>query len=399
MSRHAATWLAWSLCALSVALLLGGIVLSRLASATEPEPYFYTVFGLSLVLTFSGVGAVVAARHPHNLIGWIFCGVGLVGGFSGGLAEGYATYWLAAGSGPGSLGEAAAWFVSWSWIPLVLVPATFLLLLFPDGKLPSPRWRPVVWCAGAGIIGFIVGESLNAGPLEDYPRLANPYGIESLVLDVLQAAAALLVLGSVVASGVSLVVRVRHAGAELRQQIKWLAYAGMVAVATILAGSVVGGLWSEMVANVMILVALLGLPVSTGIAIVKHRLYDIDLIINRTIVYGLLTVVLALLYFCGVTATQAVFQTLTGHEQPPQLAIVASTLAIAALFNPLRWRIQGYIDRRFYRRKYDARKTLESYSAKLRDETDLDSLTDDLVGVVRETLQPAHVTLWLRSRK
>jgi hypothetical protein len=373
-----------------------------MASATEPEPYLYAALGLPLVLSFSGVGAVVAASHPRNPIGWIFCGVGLVGGLGGGL-EGYTKYWLAGGSGPRSLGEAAAWFVSWSWIPLVLVPATFLLLLFPDGKLPSPRWRPVAWCAGAGIIGFIVGESLNAGPLGDYPQLANPYGIESLVVDVIQGAAAFLVAGSVVASGVSMIVRMRRAGTEQRQQIKWLAYAGVVAVSTILVSSVVGGLWSETVANAMILAtlldamilaALLGLPASTGIAILRYRLYDIDLVINRTLVYGSLTAMLAAVYFGGVVSLQYAFRALTG--QGSQIAIVASTLAIAALFNPLRRRVQAFVDRRFYRRKYDAVKTLEAFSAKLRDETNLDALNEELLSVVQETMQPAHASLWLR---
>jgi hypothetical protein len=152
----------------------------------------------------------------------------------------------------------------------------------------------------------------------------------------------------------------------------------------------------ETVSIGIISVALLGLPLFTGIAIVRHRLYDIDVVINRTLVYGSLTVLLALLYFGGVTATQAIFQTLTGQEQQPQLAIVASTLVIAALFNPLRRHIQAYIDRCFYCRKYDARKPLEAFSSTLRDETDLEALSDDLVGVVRETMQPAHVSLWLR---
>jgi len=142
--------------------------------------------------------------------------------------------------------------------------------------------------------------------------------------------------------------------------------------------------------------SLLGIPAAVGIAILRHHLYDIDIIINRTLVYGSLTVLLVLVYFGGVTATQTLFRYLTGQEQQPQLAVVVSTLAIAALFTPLRRRIQSFIDRRFYRRKYDARKTLEAFSTKLRDETDLEALNDDLVGVVRETMQPAHVSLWLR---
>ena len=172
-----------------------------------------------------------------------------------------------------------------------------------------------------------------------------------------------------------------------RQQIKWLAYGGAVVVGTTLL-SILISIWSVTVSIAVINLALLTLPVFTGIAIVRYRLYEIDLIINRTLVYGVLTGTLALLYFGGVAAIQAIFRILTGHEQQPQLAVVVSTLVIAALFNPLRRRIQGFIDRRFYRSKYDARKTLEAFSAKLRDETDLDALSHDLTIVVRETMQP-----------
>ena len=144
------------------------------------------------------------------------------------------------------------------------------------------------------------------------------------------------------------------------------------------------------------MIGILAIPTAVGVAMLRYRLYDIDVVINRTLVYGSLTVMLALVYFGGVTATQAVFTVLTGQEEQPQLAIVISTLVIAALFTPLRRRIQTFIDRRFYRSKYDARKTLEAFSAQLRNETDLEALSDDLVGVVRETMQPTHVSLWLR---
>ncbi len=152
----------------------------------------------------------------------------------------------------------------------------------------------------------------------------------------------------------------------------------------------------EAIVALSFLLVIPSIPLATGIAILRYRLYDIDRIINRTLVYGSLTLMLALVYLGGVTVTQTLFQTLTGQERLPQLVVVASTLVIAALFNPLWRRIQSFIDRRFYRRKYDARKTLEAFSAKLRDETDLEALNSELVGVVRETMQPAHVSLWLR---
>jgi hypothetical protein len=275
---------------------------------------------------------------------------------------------------------------------------TFLLLLFPNGRLPSPRWRPVAWLAGLGQGGFVVGYALDAGPLEDFPQIVNPYGIDSPVVRVVGVAGGLVVVASMVASAVSLIVRARHVGRVERQQIKWLTYGGAVVVGTSLVASAIA-IWSVTVSILIINLALLGLPLFTGIAIVRHRLYDIDLIINRTLVYGSLTAILLGVYFCAVTVTQTLFRTLTGQEQLPQLVVVASTLVIAALFNPLRRRIQSLIDSRFYRRKYDAAKTLEAFSTKLRDETDLQALNEDLVGVVAETMQPAHASLWLRPER
>ncbi len=400
MNSRAAAWVAWSLLALAVALLAGGIALASTTKSPELElPYGSVgdadsvVLELANVLTFSVVGAIVASRHPRNPIGWIFCTVGLVTGLDA-LALGYAEFWLASGWGSRSFGETAAWFGTWAWL-VETVALTFLLLLFPDGRLPSPRWRPVAWCAGLGITGFVVGYALDAGPLADFPQIVNPYGVDSPLVRVVEIAAALVIVGSMVASAVSVIVRARRAGRVERQQIKWLAYGGAVVVGTILVAALIS-IWSVTLSILLTNLALLGLPIFTGVAIVRHRLYDIDLLINRTLVYGVLTGTLALVYFGGVATAQAIFRTLTGQEQQPQLAVVVSTLVIAALFNPLRRRIQGFIDRRFYRRKYDAAKTLEAFSAKLRDETDLDALSDDLVGVVRETMQPAHVSLWLR---
>jgi hypothetical protein len=234
-------------------------------------------------------------------------------------------------------------------------------------------------------------------------RIDNPIGIEGLgsaeSLPVYGVMNALFFVGfaGVVAS---VVVRFRRSRGVERQQMKWFTSA----IVVLLGGSLVlsavseatGVRWLEDAGFVFSMAGLASLPATVGIAILRYRLYDIDVIINRALVYGFLTAMLVLCYFGGVTATQTVFRVLTGQEQQPQIAIVVSTLVIAALFNPLRRRIQGFIDRRFYRRKYDAAKTLEAFSAKLRDETDLDALSDDLVGVVRETMQPAHVSLWLR---
>ena len=400
MDRRAA-WLAWSLAALSVALLVGGIALSRAVSFTAPDLPFggetndaSVVAKLVTLLTFSVVGAIIASRHPRNTIGWLFCSVGVTIGLNS-FAGDYAEYWLASGFGPDSLGETAAWLSSWLWFLLVYVPMSFLLLLFPDGRLPSPRWRPVAWGVALGTAGGVVGYALKAGPLVDFPHIANPYGVDSPVVGMVGVAGSIVAAGSLVASAISLIVRMRSAGSEQRQQIKWLAYGGAVVVGTICVSGLIN-LWNVQVGIVVGNVALLGLPVFTGIAIVKHHLYDIDLLINRTLVYGSLTTMLVAVYVGGIVLSQRVFVGLTGQEELPQLAIVASTLMIAALFAPLRRRIQAIIDRRFYRRKYDAAKMLRAFSARLRDETDLGTLSDDLVGVVKETMQPEHVTLWLR---
>jgi MFS family permease len=404
MSYRAAARLAWSLWALSVALLLGGAALSRVASSAVSDLSFVgetgdasVVANLITLLPFSVVGTIVASRKPRNAIGWLFCGVGVTLGLNS-FAGDFAEFWLASGFGKSSLGETAAWFSSWLWFLLIFVPMSLLLLLFPDGRLPSPRWRPVAWGVALGTAGGVVGNALKAGPLVDFPQIANPYGVDSPVVGMVGVAGTIVAAGSMVGSAVSLIVRLRRVGSEQRQQIKWLAYGGAVMVGGVFAGALAIP-WNVPLSITIMSVALPGLPVFTGIAIVRHHLYDIDILINRTLVYGSLTAMLALVYFGGVTATQAIFQTLTGQDELPQLVVVTSTLLIAALFNPLRRRIQSFIDRRFYRSKYDAIKTLEAFSVKLRDVTDPDALSDDLVGLVRETMQPAHVSLWLRPEK
>ena len=387
--------------ALSVALLLSGIALSLATSSTvsdrpvggETEDSS-AVSDLVTLLPFSVVGAIVASRHPRNAIGWLFCSVGVTIGLNS-FSGDYAEFWLASGLGPSGLGETAAWFSSWLWVLLVFVPASFLLLLFPDGRLPTPRWRPVAWGVALGTAGSVVGYALRGGPLADFPQIANPYGVGGPVIRMVGTTGSIVAAGCMVAAAVSLVVRLRRAGGEQRQQLKWLAYGGALVVCGVCAGSLTIPR-SVPVSILIISVSLLGLPILTGIAIVRHRLYDIDILINRTLVYASLTAMLALVYIGGVIGLQSALRALTGQEST--LAIVASTLAIAALFNPLRQRVQGFVDRRFYRRKYDAAKTLAAFSSRLREETDLNDLGADLVGVVRVTVQPEYVSLWLRPK-
>ena len=399
MNGRVASWLAWSLVALSLALLLGGIVLTFTASSAAPDlpsggetADGSVVANLVTLLPFSVVGAIVVSRRPGNAVGWLFCGVGVTLGLNSFTGD-YVEFWLTSDFGTRSLGETAAWLSSWLWVLLVYAHASLLLLLFPDGRLPSPRWWPVAWGVAVGTAGGVAGYALKAGPLADFPTITNPYGLESPLVGIVGVAGSIVAAGSMVASAASLMVRLRYSGSTERQQIKWLAYGGAVAVGAICVGALLIP-WSVTVSIMVMSVALLGLPIITGIAIVRHGLYDVDLLINRTLVYGTLTASLALVYIGCVISSQYAFRAITGQES--QLAVVTSTLVIAALFNPLRRRIQEFVDRRFYRGKYDARKTLEAFSLKLRNETDLNSLKEDLVGVVAGTMQPAHASLWLR---
>jgi MFS family permease len=381
MSGRASARLAWALAALALGLLASGWVVAV-------DDRGGSVFAVALALTFSLVGALIASRHPGNAIGWILLAVAVSTGL-GALAGAYADRWLARG-GPAALGETAAWYASLSWIPFILVPCTFLLLLFPDGHLPSRRWRWVAWCAGAGIVGGLVMTGVAPGPLEDYPQLQNPYGIESPLLDPLTGLAYLAILIGIAGSSASLVVRFRRARGELRHQIKWLALAGAVAGSTVPIAAAGSDLWGDTGTNVASMLGVLSLPVAAAIAILRHRLYDIDVVINRTLVYGALTAILGGTYLGLVVLTGLA----VGDSN---LAIAGSTLAVAALFRPARARIQGAVDRRFYRRRYDAAQTLEAFSRRRRDEIDLEALADDLRGVVRDTVAPAHVSLWLRG--
>jgi hypothetical protein len=396
MSTRAAFWLAWSLCVLSLMLTGLGLLFHILNLSDPSVPTFtYWVEGTVMGVGASIVGAIIASRRTHNSIGWLLCASGLVFGVAMFAAE-YAIYALLVASGTLPAGEALAsvyplWVLGFNLFVLMLI-------LFPTGQLPRSRWLWVVYLYVAIALVEVVAMFFLPGTLEGLDLIENPLGIEGLPIGR-KPVQALIFTGGLVASG-SLILRLRKGSWVERQQIKWLAYAAAAATGGgILAYTLpeaMGAPWVTSAGYVLTVLGVLGIPISIGIAILRYRLYEIDTLINRTLVYGLLTVSLALVYFGGVTATQAIFRSLTGQEQQPQLAVVVSTLVIAALFSPLRHRIQGFIDRRFYRSKYDAAKTLEAFSAKLRDETDLDALSDDLVGVVRETMQPAHVSLWLR---
>jgi hypothetical protein len=392
-STRAATWLAWLLWALTAVCALFLLFIHERGSLIVILPVG------AWVVTTSTVGALIVSRRPENSIGWILCASGFLFAFS--IFSGmYAIYSLV--THPGSLpaGYVAAWFATWVQNPVYLL-LVYLFLLFPDGRPLSRRWRWLLWINGLLIAVGIVVEAFKPGRIMTDEPISNPLGIEAsaavfpFVAEIVSYLTALLMVASVV----SLYLRFRRAGGIERQQIKWLAYAaallGVVAVVGTADELLLGvfGWWIFLV----LVVTLFGIPLSIGAAVLRYRLYDIDIVINRTLVYGTLTATLALVYFGGVATTQTIFRMLTGQQQQPQLAIVISTLVIAALFNPLRKRVQAFVDQHFYRRKYDAAKTLAAFNSRLREETDLDALSDDLVGMVRGTMQPEHVSLWLRS--
>jgi len=377
--------------------LLNGRTLAEIFMAWGPSILTLA----SLTVSFSVVGALITSQRPENLIGWIFLAIG----FCYGLliaGEEYAIYALLRIPGSLPLGAELSWLAKWIWAPGLGLILVFLPLLFPNGRPPSRRWWTVGWLGGLSIGLICVLASIVLWP-ERGRALVRPGGYageveawRSAVLGWLSSVVIPMLLLAGLGAVISLFVRFRRARGDERQQIKWFASAAVLTLVWYLVfGQSTRGLPEAIVALASLLV-LQTIPVATGIAILRYRLYDIDVVINRTLVYGSLTLMLGLIYFGGVATTQAIFGVLTGQEEQPQLAVVVSTLAIGALFMPLRRRIQSFIDRRFYRRKYDARKTLEAFSAKLRDETDLDALSGDLIGVVRETMEPAQVSLWLR---
>src|SRR5215210_4898774 len=364
MSRRTATRMAWSLCVLSLALTaLSFLLLTR--SISHPGVYVFDhwVDSTLAAIAFSTVGAVIAPRTPSdNPIGWLFCAVGLLFAVTHFTAE-YAIYTLLAA--PGSQlagGEAAAWLTSWLWVPQ-LGSVVLVVLLFPDSRLPSRGWRWFAWLSvllvlmGALLCALSPGLTIALGPIN------NPVGVESLPDDAYKSVERVM-NALIFVAVVSLIIRLRRARGLERQQIKWFVYATVLMISggilTYPVSEAIGSVWLRWISLVPFIVGVMFIPVAMGIAILRYRLYDIDILINRTLVYGPLTVVLVALYFGGIVVLQNIFVALTGQEST--LAVVASTLVIAALFNPLRHRIQSFIDRRFYRSKYDARKTLEGFS-------------------------------------
>jgi hypothetical protein len=339
-------------------------------------------------LSFPAVGALIAARHRDNSIGWLLCTIGLLAGI-GVLSMAWARVALENGRDVFG-GIAAAWISAWFWYPLITIIPTFLLLLFPTGHLPSRRWRPLAWMTGA-LLSVITGAAMvQEWLVGDTYRVRNPLGLIPGDVEERLAPLFLAFIPIILLCAVSLVLRFVKGRGQERQQLKWAALAAAVFPAVMFLGDAVE------LPELLFPVALLMLPAAIGISILKYRLYDIDVIINRALVYASLTGVLVSIYAGGVLVFRTVLDPVTGDND---VAIAASTLAVAALFGPARRRIQAFIDRRFYRSRYDAQQTLERFAARLRDEVDLDALATEVLEVVSDTVKPRHASVWLAQER
>ena len=354
------------------------------------RPWHLVLLSIVWYLPFSTVGAIIAARRPANPLGWLLLAIGLTLGMND-FTHYYADYTLfhRPGALPGGL--AVGWVSIWNWaIIYPLLP--FVFLLFPDGRLPSRRWRPLAWTAGlwGGLVLLIT--PFRAGPMEYFPTIRNPVGILALSETVWETLA-LVYLPLLLLAAASLLVRFRRAREDERRQLKWVAFGavffGVVALLgpTLLVGPI------QAVLEVLAALVFSG---AIAIAILKYRLYEIDRLINRTLVYGLLTALLATVYAGLVLGLGQGFGGL--GAEPPSWAVAGATLAVAALFQPARRHIQAAVDRRFNRRRYNAAKTIETFAARLREEVDLDTLTAELLAVVDQTMEPTKTSLWLRPR-
>jgi hypothetical protein len=402
VSAPAAPRVAWAATALSALLLVLAVVLlvlNRDLGIRALIPHLVVVPG------FAVVGLVLAVRRPGHAIGWLFVAMGLIAAVHSFAFE-YAMRALA--TAPGSLpaGSWLAWLAYWTF-NLTLPALALLLLLFPDGQVPSPRWRAVPWLLGVAVAGVTVWSMLQPGPIDlSVVKIANPAGVAALDDPTVQAlgnvpgflAFLTLFVGSV-ACAMAPFVRRRRAGPIERQQLKWLAFVAAASGLAGAAGFLMAGFASSaatVVGWLLLVVALVGvavgIPVAVGLAILRYRLYDLDRVITRTLVYGLLTAVLGLGYV-GVVLTLG---QLLGRQNS-SLAVAGATLAMAALFQPARRRIQRLVDRRFNRRRYNAAKIIAAFSARLRDQVDLDTLTGELLAVADQTMQPTQASLWLRD--
>jgi len=401
MSLRRLAWCLWGVCLLLTAVGLVFLALNgtNISPNSLGSRLADTAFGVAF-LTFPTVGAAIASRLPRNPIGWLFLGAGLGAALEDALL-GYSVYTLV--TRPGSLpgGPAAAAVADAVWLPTMASATLLLFVLFPTGRPLSPMWRWLVWVVSVDVVVYGVATLLNPEPLYFYPSQPNPLGLQGFgswlqgVVDV----ASPVMFASLVLGVVAITQRFRRADASERQQIKWLLTAAAAWAISLPVMIWIGDQGSVRVAGVLVAETLFSMlissvPLAVGMAILRHRLYDIDVVINRTLVYGTLTATLVAAYLGSVLLFRLVLSPLTGESD---LAVAGSTLAVATLFRPARGRIQALVDRRFYRARYHAARTLEAFSGRLREQLDLEALGVDLRSVVQDTIQPAHVSLWLRS--
>lgn len=389
MRREGAARAAWAIVALTLILSLSGLALGL---AHYPEAPLYDVWfeGTIGPPIFAIVGALIVARRPDNIIGWLFL-TGLFGGVQM-LSGSYATAAVLDSGSNLVGGEVAAWISQTMQFQFVGV-MLFLILLFPTGSLVSPVWKPIAWLVGISLGVSAIAVSLEPGPLENVPFADNPFGIEAAdaFLEVIGAIGGIASVFCVMAAIASMVVRYRRARGDARLQIKWFVFAATLSFSFILISNFVLG--GEL-GHIAWTVGPLSLPVTAGIAVLRYRLYEIDRIINKSLVYGGLTALLV----AGYAGSVLLLQTLLPIGNDSAVAVAVSTLAMAALFGPLRNRVQAAVDRRFYRGRYDAVRMVEGFSRRLRDQTDLNALADDLLEVVDTSVHPMHASLWLRPR-
>jgi hypothetical protein len=393
VSRRTATVVAWSLVAVSAVL---GFTGTGLKLAVDGFEGWHSVVNdgipIAIFLVSAVVGALIASRLPSNPIGWIFLGLVVALGLAG-ATDGYVLFALDRGE-PGGVVPWAAMYAADVFLAF-FATLLYTLLLFPTGRLLTRRWRVVFWTATVGVLLLSTSVVTDPGKLDEYPEITNPAGVDNVVLAWLAPPGFFLFLGSLVAAAVSVVLRFRRARGIERQQLTLFVAAGVLATIGFVvspAAEDVSG--STDVGIAITLLGVLALPVATGVAMLRYRLYEVDRVISRTLVYGALTVILGAGYAGLVLAGQALFSSFAGGGD---LAIAGSTLVVAALFLPLRSRVQRVVDRRFYRRRYDAQRTLEVFGARLREQVELEALQSDLRTVVHETMQPAHASVWLRD--
>ena len=397
---RAGRFVPWTVLSAVAALMLGGLYLATLnrgADVPRDTGIVLTVFIDLVLLGFTALGLLVVSRRPGNPVGWIITGVSLLAVISG-FMQSYAIYSLY--TDPGGLpgGGTMAWLSTLVFIPVLFAAPAMLFLLFPDGSLPGRRWRLVFWLTILATCSTMAGAALNPA-MNDAPfkGVASPLGLDTprALYETLANFGWPGMAASLILAAVAMILRLRRSRGVERQQLKWIAAAAAVLPLSSAIGVFAYYFGYETFGGIFTTFAFVPIIFAAGYPVLRYRLYDIDFIINRALVYGVLTVSLVLVYLGGVVSLQYVFRTLAGGGS--QLAIVVSTLAIAALFNPLRRRIQTTIDRRFYRKKYDARRVLDAFSLSLRDERHLEPLVAETLAVVRETVQPSSVSVWLRG--